>query len=263
MKKLSFFMVSLFVSISSVAFAQFSCSGAVPITNGYTASGITTPGTGAGSPEAWVTLAPTCSGGYSTSQPTSTQSHHQVFTTAGDDYVFSYTTGPVAGESVSFEILTHQPYMGLMAFTECNGTELSGCQTGAYSPSTNATLRVTANNLPANQTVYFGVGIWSTPNNLNFDVTNFTVTPSSLGLNETEMKKNSLEVYPNPVQDILNFSNLKGNADVTVFNMQGQKVMEKHIKADETMNVSELISGTYMVNVINNNNKKTFKVLKK
>lgn len=34
MEKLSFFMVSLFVSISSAAFAQFSCTGAVPITNG-------------------------------------------------------------------------------------------------------------------------------------------------------------------------------------------------------------------------------------
>lgn len=263
MKKLSFFMVSLFVSISSAAFAQFSCSGAVPITNGYTASAITTPGAGAGSPGAWVTAAPTCSGGYSTSQPSSTQSYYQVFTTAGDDYVFSYTTGAIPGESVSFEILTHQPYMGLMAFTECNGTELSGCQTGAYSPSANATLRVTANNLPANQTVYFGVGIWSTPNNLNFDVTNFTVTPASLSVNESEAKRNSLEIYPNPVEDILNFSNLKGDADVVLFNMQGQKVIEKRIKADETINVSGLASGTYMVNVMNNDNKKTFKVIKK
>src|SRR5690606_19417031 len=129
------YSILLFIALtfSFNAHSQFSCETAVVLTDGYTASNITTPGNGAGSPEAWVINSPDCqgTGGFSSTIANST-CWNQVFDTQGDDYVFSYTTGEVAGESVYFEIETGQNYMGIKAFTDCTGTSLDGCLSGAY-----------------------------------------------------------------------------------------------------------------------------------
>jgi hypothetical protein len=263
MKKITFLIA--IVLISAIANAQYSCANAVVLTNGFTANNITTPGAGSGSPAAWVTSSIDCqgTGGYSSNLAFTTTCWNQVFDTIGDDYMFQYTTGATAGESVFFEIVSRQSYVGLMAFTDCNGTALNGCLSGAYTASIGdgtATLHVQADNLAANQTVYFGVGVWSTPNNLDFDVTNFTVTPA-LGVNGVNQSKISL--YPNPVNDVLNIANVSGTADVFIYNTLGQKVLGVN-KADfeRQIDVSGLTSGTYLVKIIAGDKKDTFRILK-
>lgn len=264
MKKITLLLSVFFISIVSEVEAQYSCANAVPITSGFTQSNIVTPGTG--SPAAWVTASPNCqgTGGYSSTLSFNTTCFDDVFTSSGDDYLFSYTTGAVAGESAYFEILIKKDFMGLMAFTDCNGTTLSGCLSGSYSGSfstATGTLSVTLQNLAANQTVYFGVGIWSDPKDLSFDVTNFTVTPSALGIDETD--QNKIRVFPNPVSDVLNISGLKEISEVSIYNLLGQEVIRKDkFDGQNQINVSSLSPGTYLVKVNADAKTETYKIVK-
>lgn len=250
MKKITFILKAAVLLTTGIAFGQYGCNQAVAITNGYTATNITTPGAGAGSPAAWVTVSDDCqgTGGFSSSVNNST-CWNQVFDTVGDDYLFSYTTGNVAGESVYFKITTGQQYMGIKAFTDCNGTTFSGCLSGAYAAGTiGATLSVSASNLPANQTVYFAVGVWTLPNNLVFDVTEFTVTQP---LGTPSFEDNNFTLSPNPVHDILKISHATKNIkNYSVYNLLGQQVManKKNTQLSE-INVSDLNSGTYLLNL--------------
>lgn len=250
MKKITFILKAIVLLTTSISFGQYGCDQAVAITNGFTATNISTPGAGAGSPEAWVTVSDDCqgTGGFSSSVNNST-CWNQVFDTVGDDYLFSYTTGNVAGESVYFKITTGQRYMGIKAFTDCNGTEFSGCLSGAYAAGTiGATLSVSASNLPANQTIYFAVGIWTLPNNLIFDVTEFTVTQP---LGTPSFETDNFKLSPNPVHDVLAIShpakNIKG---YTVYNLLGQQVMSDKTGSQlSEINVVSLNPGTYLLNL--------------
>lgn len=258
-----FFMLLFGVMTS---YAQYSCANAVPITSGFTQSNIVTPGLGNGSPGNWVTSAPDCqgTGGYSSTLNFNTTCFDDVFMSQGDDYLFKYTSGPVAGEKVYFEILIKTRYMGLMAFSDCNGTVISGCLSGAYSGSFNTatgTLSVTVDNLAANQTIYFGVGIWADPKVLNFDVVNFTVTPPGLGIDELSDKK--IKMFPNPVADMLNISGLKEGSNVAIYNMLGQEVVKQTKLEKEQLDVSRLTSGTYLVKVNTDRATETYKIVKK
>lgn len=264
MKKntLLLFMLSLFTITS---YGQYSCANAIPLTNGYTQSNIVTPGLGAGNGTSWVTSAPDCqgTGGYSSTLNFNTTCFDDVFISQGDDYVFKYTSGPVAGETAYFEILIKTKFMGLMAFSSCNGTAISGCLSGAYSGSFNSatgTLSVTVPNLAANQTIYFGVGIWADPKVLNFDVTNFTVT-QPLGVDDQNLDK--IKLFPNPVAGVLNISGLKEVSDVTIYNLIGQEVLiEKKIDGQKQLDVSNLSSGTYLVKINSNDKTETYKIIK-
>lgn len=263
MKKLFIFLVFCSISLSFVK-AQFSCSTAVPITNGFTGS-VTTAGGGV---NGWVTSATVCGGG-SGSVPIAVPMQAAYFTTTGDDYVYSYTTGPVAGETVVLQINTRVLYTALMAFTGCNGTDLTGCiqgvASGSYGGSASSPymLKVTASNLGANQTIYFVIGKnGSTGGALNFDVFNFTVTGGSLATNEVATKADQLNVYPNPVKDFLSINNLKSNSNVTVVDMSGKEVINTTLKKDEKLNVSSLEKGVYIVTVGTKDEKKSYRIVK-
>ena len=257
-------LFSMLIGSAFVANAQFSCENAVTLTNGFTSSNIATPGEGAGSEGAWVTVSMDCqgTGGYSSSMPNGSTCFNQVFDTAGDDYVFTYTTGELAGESVYFEITTRQSFVGLMAFSGCNGSELSGCLSGAYSPGITApaTLSVTLDDLAANETIYFGVGVWSLPDNLDFDVSAFTVTPS-LAIDDNQ--KSKINLFPNPVKNMLQISNLSEVSDLAIYNLLGQEVFaKKSVSSESQIDVSNLNSGTYIVKIANDAKMDSFKIVK-
>jgi len=69
--------------------------------------------------------------------------------------------------------------------------------------------------------------------------------------------------YPNPVKDVLNLSYAQNIAEVAVYNLLGQKVLENVINATSTqLDMSALASGSYLVKVTANNQTKTIKVIK-
>ena len=84
------------------SYAQFGCGTGVPITNGYTQMGITTPGT-AGI-EDWNT------------NPTGTSINSSYWD--DDVYLFEYTAGATA-ENISMTIFTRNGWNGIGIFDDC------------------------------------------------------------------------------------------------------------------------------------------------
>lgn len=74
---------------------------------------------------------------------------------------------------------------------------------------------------------------------------------------------NEVRIYSNPVNDVVNLSFDQAMTSVAVYNLLGQEVITKWVKANETsIDVSALPSGTYLIKVAVNDTVKTVKVVK-
>ena len=81
--------------------------------------------------------------------------------------------------------------------------------------------------------------------------------PEPEGINENT---NALNVTPNPASTTLTVANAAG-AQISVYNIAGQEVMSvANAEANETLNVSNLNAGLYIVRVVNGNEVSTAKV---
>ena len=165
-KSLFLFGVTLLLGASS-AIAQFGCGSAIVIADGYTATGITTAGTGG--PEDWNT------------NPTGTSIDALYWD--DDVYLFEYTAG-ATDEQISMTIFTNNAWTGIGIFDDCSGTTFSN-ELDAAAGSSSSAISLTVNAIiTAGNTVYIAVGQWGSPNDLDFDVTNFSVAtcfdPSAL-----------------------------------------------------------------------------------
>lgn len=82
----------------------------------------------------------------------------------------------------------------------------------------------------------------------------FYGTASTLSVDDKQLN-NQVQLYPNPVKDILTVSQIKTQVNtLQVFNIDGRKVIEKPIKTLESevkVDVSSLSNGTYILNIIN------------
>jgi len=83
-----------------------------------------------------------------------------------------------------------------------------------------------------------------------------------LGVNEIE--KSNFKLYPNPVNEELNISFLKDTDGImTIYNILGEEVLTKNVSGvSNQINVSNLQSGIYLVNITSENSSVTKKVVK-
>lgn len=155
----SVFTLTVAAALVNTTNAQYGCGSAVVLSNGYTASGITTPGTGGA--EDWNT------------NPTGTSINSSYWD--DDVYLFEYTaTAPT--ENISMTIFTRNTWTGIGIFDDCSGTTFSNeLDATGGSSSSSISLTVSAT-ISAGNTVYIALGQWGTPNDLDFDVTDFTAT---------------------------------------------------------------------------------------
>ena len=161
MKNFTFLLITLFVTTFCwQANAQFGCGSGIPIANGFTQIGITTPGVGG--PEDWNT------------NPSGTSISSSYWD--DDVYLFEYTAG-VTNENISMTIDSRNSWFGIGIFDNCTGTTFD-TELDANGSTTSGVLTVSAAIAPGN-TVYIAVGQWGTPNDLDFDVTDFTVNQVS------------------------------------------------------------------------------------
>lgn len=161
MKKNTFFTI-LALFFSWQGFSQFGCGSGVVITDGYTATGITTPGTGGA--EDWNT------------NPTNSSISSSYWD--DDVYLFEYTSGSMS-ETISMTIFTRKSWNGIGIFSDCTGDTFSGELDAVGSSSSSDISSTVSAIIGANTTVYIAIGQWGTPNDLDFDVTEFTVAPIS------------------------------------------------------------------------------------
>jgi hypothetical protein len=71
--------------------------------------------------------------------------------------------------------------------------------------------------------------------------------------------KGSLSIYPNPAENQVYFQNMpEGISSVSICRMDGKLVFSKQISSGESVNVSSLIKGLYLMKV----NNQVFKLIK-
>ena len=93
-----------------------------------------------------------------------------------------------------------------------------------------------------------------------------TLTDDCLGL-ENNTSINNLEVYPNPVNDVLTINNLviEGNAVINVFDAQGKLVISYDVSnnnGNKTIDMSALEAGMYVVELTSELNNQKVRVVK-
>ncbi|MFL0354699.1 T9SS type A sorting domain-containing protein [Xanthomarina sp. GH4-25] len=78
--------------------------------------------------------------------------------------------------------------------------------------------------------------------------------------------ENELEVYPNPTSDILYINNISKSRieTIKVVDIMGRLCLEKQIHAlgKTAIDMSNLSNGSYLIEVLGNNSRRTFKVIK-
>lgn len=120
---------------------------------------------------------------------------------------------------------------------------------------------IAATDLVPGETYYFRVYAYSanTPVNNNFTVAVWT--SEILGVNDIDNASAKLNVYPNPVRDILSIRGFDAQK-VTIYNMAGQ-----HVKVNltgNTVNVAKLPAGNYVLQAENREGEiRTVKFIKK
>lgn len=97
----------------------------------------------------------------------------------------------------------------------------------------------------------------------------FGTTKGSFGLEVAEVlasdsfDNNSFVAYPNPVKDVFNVSYTSEISSVRVMNLLGQEVLSREVNATSTqIDMSQLSTGAYIVNVTVGDTIKTIKVVK-
>jgi alpha-L-arabinofuranosidase len=95
-------------------------------------------------------------------------------------------------------------------------------------------------------------------------VTVLQLNTSSLSALPTLKKKGSeLSVFPNPAHDCLYVSGLVGgNATLEIHNLIGQSILKTNISTDSKINISELKSGIYTVDLMNGSRVVSTKLIK-
>jgi hypothetical protein len=97
--------------------------------------------------------------------------------------------------------------------------------------------------------------------NIFFDVSdaNFTLTKSTLAV--IGSKIDQIQIFPNPVKNILNISNLKSDTQFAIYNITGQLVQTGQIKNSNIV-VTNLSQGIYIIKIKNNDTELTKKFIK-
>jgi hypothetical protein len=88
----------------------------------------------------------------------------------------------------------------------------------------------------------------------------------NVSIAEQDVLNNALTISPNPARDFINveFFEIDGDFELTLMNITGQVVAKENVKvngaAKHTLNVSNLASGVYMLNVNNGKTNVTHKI---
>ncbi|SDH91938.1 T9SS type A sorting domain-containing protein [Winogradskyella thalassocola] len=89
----------------------------------------------------------------------------------------------------------------------------------------------------------------------------FTLNLAPLSVNQFEIS--ALRVYPNPVQDILNIDYKSELTGVKIYNLLGQEVLNRTTASSQLkLDISEITSGMYIVELFSEEGEYSFRVVK-
>ena len=138
----------------------------------------------------------------------------------------------------------------------------SGEVLGWMNPSSSsAPALMTSTDSSPNVISYFVIRQDSNSETASIDIDELKIGSSlTYVLDVVELNGMRVAVYPNPTQTTLNFSGLNAPVRASVFDMLGKLHIQTEVT--NTLDVSALKSGLYMVEIKNETSSKVFKMLK-
>ena len=116
--------------------------------------------------------------------------------------------------------------------------------------------------VPTDGVYYLSFRVFSDPNQFYLNLDNVKVYETSLATDE--VKRSTLQYYPNPVKDILTIADSKEISSVEIYDISGKKMFSESAKSSKLeLNLAQLKSGVYVVKMKTANDSKTFKFIKK
>ena len=96
------------------------------------------------------------------------------------------------------------------------------------------------------------------------DIGAYEYVDSSMSSGNSRLEPN-YHIYPNPTLNYISIKNLDFNSLITIYNLAGQLVYSEtnSNNKNETIDLSGLNSGIYLLNISNNNNSYTYRIIKK
>ena len=95
-----------------------------------------------------------------------------------------------------------------------------------------------------------------------FDDLKINVLDETLGT--SNFLETAFNVYPNPVENLLNIQTTATNYSVETYNIQGQLInVARNVSETQTIDYSNYTTGIYFMKIISENTAKTFKIVKK
>lgn len=88
------------------------------------------------------------------------------------------------------------------------------------------------------------------------------IQEGTLGTHDVTKDNSSIQIFPNPVNDVLNVTQVSSKAVYSITNMVGQKVMSGEI-SDNKISVSRLSTGTYIISIEDKGTTSNLKFVKK
>uniref|UniRef100_UPI003F716244 T9SS type A sorting domain-containing protein n=1 Tax=Chryseobacterium aquaticum TaxID=452084 RepID=UPI003F716244 len=128
--------------------------------------------------------------------------------------------------------------------------------------ATNHTGSLPMTTLIVNNTTYYATQtIGSCESTASLAVLAYNAT---LSVGNVITSTSSMQIYPNPVREVLNFSGEERINKVVIFSAEGRKITEKILqKGERSINVNSLVQGIYLIQVFTKDDVKTFKFIKK
>jgi len=108
---------------------------------------------------------------------------------------------------------------------------------------------VRTHDIPAAANVTARIRLKTADSSINIDDVSLVLS-SSLGVDDFS-STDKIELFPNPVKDILSIKSLSIMKKMEVFNVLGQKVMV--LENTNSLNVNELKSGAYILKIVDEN----------
>ncbi|HAT63265.1 MAG TPA: hypothetical protein DCS66_01520, partial [Flavobacteriaceae bacterium] len=92
-------------------------------------------------------------------------------------------------------------------------------------------------------------------------IDNFRLETDALALSDNQVE--GFSMYPNPANDILNISATNNIDQIVIYDLLGRKVIDQSIQINKTeINVSELTTGAYFIQVVSESQRGSYKFIK-
>ena len=79
--------------------------------------------------------------------------------------------------------------------------------------------------------------------------------------NITNKYKNNIIIYPNPIKDLLHFESIANNTSISISDIYGKNILTKKLTTN-SLDLSNLKSGIYILNITNSNTINKIKIIK-